>query len=122
MNLTKLDKVFSEYIRRRDADESGYVKCCTCPTVKHWKEMDAGHYITRSHLMTRWGVLNVNTQCHECNVLKNGHLFAYKIYLISVYGDHIISYLNTQKFQIWKPMPYEIDEMVEVYKQKIKEL
>ena len=42
MYLKKLDKIFSEYIRKRDADENGYVKCCTCPTVEHWKEMDCG--------------------------------------------------------------------------------
>ena len=28
--MDKLDKVFSEYIRLRDADENGYVRCYCC--------------------------------------------------------------------------------------------
>ena len=40
--IKKLDTVFSLYIRQRYADKNGMVKCCTCSTVKHWKEMDCG--------------------------------------------------------------------------------
>jgi len=41
----KLWKLVSEYVRRRHADENGYTACYTCGTIKHWKEMDAGHAI-----------------------------------------------------------------------------
>ena len=35
----KLDRLFSEYIRRRDAD-AGYCRCVTCGKLQHWREMD----------------------------------------------------------------------------------
>ena len=35
--VAKADKVFSEYIRTRNADERGYVPCFTCGKVDHWK-------------------------------------------------------------------------------------
>ena len=40
----KLDKIFSEFIRRRNADHLGRVKCFTCGVEKHWKEQQAGHF------------------------------------------------------------------------------
>ena len=67
-----LDKVFSEYIRRRDAGGSEYVRCVTCSTVKHWKEMDCGHYITRNHLAVRFHPRNCHAQCKSCNSFKGG--------------------------------------------------
>ena len=39
---------FSKYIRLRSADSNGMVKCVTCPDdepKKHWKEMQAGHFV-----------------------------------------------------------------------------
>ena len=33
----KLDVLFSQYIRRRNADHLGRVKCFTCGVEKHWK-------------------------------------------------------------------------------------
>ena len=40
-----LDKVFSGFIRLRDADDRGYVSCITCGSIHFWKDIDCGHYI-----------------------------------------------------------------------------
>ena len=56
--VRKLDKFFSLYIRQRNAID-GYVKCVTCNTLKHWKEVDAGHFCSRRHYSTRWNTLNI---------------------------------------------------------------
>ena len=42
--IKKLDKVFSEYIRKRDTDKNGYGLCCTCAKRLHYKEGHAGHF------------------------------------------------------------------------------
>lgn len=122
MDLKKLDKVFGEFIRRRDADENGMVRCCTCPTVKHWKKMDAGHFVPRKHLSTRWDIENCHPQCEPCNRFHRGRPLVYRGYLKDRYT--IFTYLQLQKKSrsIWKPMQHEIDELTELYKQKIKEL
>jgi hypothetical protein len=56
--VRKLDKVFSMFIRTRLAKEE-QVQCVTCGTVrKHYKEVDAGHFVSRRHYATRWN-------CHK---------------------------------------------------------
>lgn len=61
--------MFSIFIRLRDADENGYVKCCTCGKMARWRGdgMQAGHFVGRQHWGTRYNEKNVNTQCGGCN-------------------------------------------------------
>ncbi len=40
--LDTLDRIFSEYIRRRDSDENGIGRCISCGKMVHWKEADCG--------------------------------------------------------------------------------
>lgn len=77
MKLHKLDAVFSEYIRLSHADEYGIVKCVTCGKYDHWKRMDCGHFIPRTHLATRFNEVNCAPQCPECNQWKGGMLEKY---------------------------------------------
>lgn len=63
----KLDKIFSELVRRSRADSGGFVACYTCATVKHWKQMHAGHYLSRRNKTTRWHHDNARPQCPGCN-------------------------------------------------------
>lgn len=67
-----MDAVFSRLVRLSRADATGYVQCYTCDTVRHWKELQAGHYLSRRHHATRWHVNNVRPQCVGCN--KYGRL------------------------------------------------
>lgn len=36
----KLDRIFSEYIRLRDADNNGYIRCISCGKIVFWKDTD----------------------------------------------------------------------------------
>jgi hypothetical protein len=70
----ELWKVFSEYIRRKDADHSGYVSCVSCGKTDHWREMDCGHYLRNSERNKQLGgnelwydTRNFAPQCHYCN-------------------------------------------------------
>lgn len=76
--MRDLDAVFSRYVRRKDADSSGRVKCITCDRKEHWKLMDAGHFFPRKRMATRWHLANVKPQCKMCNQLQEGNLDAYK--------------------------------------------
>lgn len=122
MDLSKLDKIFSEYIRRRDADENGNVKCCTCPTVQHWKEMDCGHWRLRGNMATRFNENNSHSQCKVCNGSVNGMWDDHKNYIILRYGLNVAHELYLLSKQTRKFMQFEIDEMVKDYKLKIKQL
>ena len=115
-------KYFSEFIRRRDADWKGMATCCSCGCVKHWKEMQAGHYRPRTDgLSTFFLEKNVHTQCSQCNKWKHGNLAPYSIYLKRRYGDQILEeldYATKQKITISVP---EYLRLIDFYKQKIKQ-
>jgi len=122
MNLKKPDDTFSIYIRMRYADDNGYVKCATCPTVSHWKQMDCGHLRLRANLSTRWNEHNAAQQCRLCNGSKDGKYGEMARYLIAKFGIDAIEYVISKSRTEQKPMQYEIDELTEYYKEKIANL
>ena len=67
----KLDKVFSEYIRKRDAiATTGYlweIVCITCNERKEYYQFDCWHFVSRANRSTRWEENNCNAQCKVCN-------------------------------------------------------
>jgi hypothetical protein len=78
---------FSRWIRQRDADGNGLVKCCTCPTVLPWKEMHAGHFESRVKESTFFDEQNVHGQCPGCNMPpNNGMRIEYAAFLDEKYG------------------------------------
>ncbi len=50
--VEKLDKVFSIYIRRRNA-VNDIAECFTCGKKDHWKKLQNGHFQSRKHYSTR---------------------------------------------------------------------
>lgn len=91
------DKVFSVWIRLRDSDEMGMCRCFTCGAVKHWTEMQCGHYISRSWMALRYDEKNCHAQCVACNIFKMGNMDEYALALIRRYGKNILKELNDLK-------------------------
>jgi hypothetical protein len=84
--IRKLDKVFSEWVRRSAADHDGYAECFTCRKRLPWKEMHNGHFALRQHKATRWEPLNAHPQCAYCNNYRAGEQYEYGKRLDEVYG------------------------------------
>jgi len=63
----RADRLFSLYIRQRDADENGYCKCITCKGLGLWSYFDSGHFMLRQNEGTRYHEKNANVQCKGCN-------------------------------------------------------
>ena len=118
----KLDVLFSQYIRRRNADHLGRVKCFTCGIEKHWKEQQAGHFQSRSHHSTRWDEVNVQVQCVKCNMFRQGEQYKFGLYLDDRFGDGTAEELENRAKTIVKINRVDYEEAIERYKQKIKEL
>jgi hypothetical protein len=119
----KLWKAFSEYIRRRNADENGMVKCFTCSSFKHWKEMQAGHGIPRQHWGTRYDEKNVQSQCRKCNCFEQGEQAEFSKQVDLKYGAGTWGLLIIKKHLVRKrPSKFEIDALTKFYKQKILDL
>tara|TARA_R100001132_G_C3251837_1_gene78764 strand:- start:32 stop:427 length:396 start_codon:yes stop_codon:yes gene_type:complete len=79
--VKKLDKIFSIYIRLRDSDENGFCKCISCGKKSFWRDVDAGHFVGRRHLITRFDPKNVYAQCRYCNRYLGGHQYPYSVAL-----------------------------------------
>lgn len=75
--VKRLDTVFSLYIRLKDSDENGFCKCISCQKIQHYKDVDAGHFISRRHMSTRYDVDNVFPQCRYCNRYVAGNQWLY---------------------------------------------
>lgn len=115
-------KLMSEFIRRRDADWKGEVQCVTCGLVKHWKQLQAGHFIPGRRNSILFDERNIHAQCYGCNVMKQGNTVKYFRFMQRTYGDTVIEeleHLNTidKQFQ-----PKELEELIQDLKQKINEL
>lgn len=119
MNLTVLDKVFSLYIRQRDA-KNGIIKCISCGKLVPWKESDCGHYINRKHMATRYDHYNCNAQCRSCNRFDEGNIQGYRKGLIEKYGIEYVDMLEIKKFNTCKMSQVEVNLLTKYYKEKIK--
>jgi hypothetical protein len=125
-SLSKLQenlwKVFSEWIRRRDSDEYGIVKCFTCGKKSHWKEMQAGHFITRKQSATKYDEVNVQVQCVSCNIFGQGMQFIFGRNLDLKYGEGTADQLEFKSKLMCKRDRFDYEMMIDDVKQKIKAL
>lgn len=116
--VKKLDKVFSQYIRLKDADHAGYVTCFTCGVTKHWKEVDAGHFQSRGKYATRWNEDNVKPQCKRCNGFRGGEQYQFALNLGTDLADDLVVLSN----QPARFSNIELLEMIKKYEAKLKDL
>ena len=122
MSKAVLDRIFSEYIRRRDADENGYIKCISCGHIVRWENSDAGHYYNRSINSLRYDEKNVNAQCRHCNRFLEGNIQGYRKGLIKKYGSDAVKMLDIKRFNICKLGIFEIEILKKEYKEKLKQI
>ena len=120
--IQKLDKIFSEYIRLRDSDEYGMIRCISCGKRVKWKEADAGHFVSRRHLSLRFDEYNVNAQCKKCNQFESGNIEGYKRGLILKHGRWIIDYLENKKNEIQEYSDFAIELKIGHFRKKVREM
>ena len=116
----KLDRVFSKWIRIRFTDDDGYGECFTCGVRRHWKEVDAGHFMGRAKLSTRWDERNVQFQCKRCN-MTGGQQFMFAKRLDEVYGSGTAEELLYLSNQLKKWSIAELEEEIRKFERKIDE-
>lgn len=117
----ELWRVFSLWIRQKYADENGVIRCVTCGDYRQWRYCDAGHYISRYHLKTKFLEVNVHPQCKRCNGKGRGEPEKMKVYIDQTYGQgtaDLIEQLSRQTAN-WMRIDYMIK--IEEYKQKLIE-
>lgn len=91
--IKEADRVFSLWVRKSMANHAGYIQCYVCRKMFPLDEIDAGHFIPRNYLATRWHRVNVWPECIIDNRANPKHLITYKARLISDFGEDIIDAL-----------------------------
>jgi len=119
MSDAKLDKVFSEWIRLRDSDEHGYITCITSGRRIFWKDADAGHFISRRHLNTKFHEQNVNAQSRHDNRFEYGRQFEYSKAIDKKWGNGTADRLLVLSRVTCKRGKFEIDTLTEYYKKEV---
>lgn len=119
--INKLDTVFSEFIRLRDCDNNGICKCITSGQYFHWRDCDAGHFITRDNMATRWEEENVNAQGRGDNRFKSGKQFEHGLAIDRKFGPGTSSKLLIKSKSPCNWEDFEIEQMYTFYKNAVKE-
>jgi hypothetical protein len=113
------DAVFSRYIRYSAADHAGNARCVTCGVVKHWKELQNGHYERRSVNSLRYDERNCHPQCPGCNIFKGGNYPRYAQFMLQTYGPTILEELEAEAKNLKQFRPFELIEIIDLYKAKL---
>lgn len=120
--VKKLDRVFSLYIRLRDAMPNGYTRCISCGKIKTFDDVDCGHFYSRTHMATRYDEDNCNAECKFCNRFSADHLIAYQTNLIRKIGMSRFDKLGLRAKSTCHWLDSELEERIKYYSQKVNEL
>ena len=110
----KLDKVFAVWVKARGSS-IGKNQCVTCLKWFPISELQAGHYVSRTHTSTRWDERNVFPQCVTDNVFKNGNLPRYTLFLQEKFGSDIIQELVSKSTVIKKMTKQDYLDLIQKY-------
>tara|TARA_R100001594_G_C4011953_1_gene257178 strand:- start:817 stop:1200 length:384 start_codon:yes stop_codon:yes gene_type:complete len=115
-SITKrLDDIVRKIVRSRDK---------VCITCGYNDTLQVSHYISRTHISTRWDLKNCNLQCSRCHFSwHKGFVLPYQKHLIKTYGRNILTYLESEG----KKLAYQVGlaklfQREELYKKLKKEL
>lgn len=114
-------KYFSLYVRQRDADYRGVVKCCTCGSFGEWKYLDCGHFQSCGYEATRFDEKNTGPQCKDCNIGNQGMQYEFSLYLNGKYGAKTAEKITIKSRMFCKRNRYDYEQIAQEYKLKIKE-
>ena len=115
--VKKLDTIFSIYIRRRYAKDN-IAECVTCGKRDNWKNLQAGHFMSRKHYATRWDEDNVEVQCMGCNVYRYGEQYLFAKHL----GEDKADELLVKSRQIKKFTDADLLDLIDLYTNKVDNL
>jgi hypothetical protein len=112
--VKNLDTIFSTYIRRKDAIDD-IATCVTCGKKDHYKNLQCGHFMSRSNYSTRWDENNVGVQCYGCNISRSGEQFKFSLYL----GNKLSEEMYLKSKQTVKFADEDLINLIKYYTEKV---
>lgn len=112
-----LEVQFNRFIRQRDEN----CECISCDTWLKPGTFDAGHHWSKGgYPSVRFEEDNVFGQCHKCNRYWGGRPLEAKPKIIERIGIERYNRIDELKNQSRKYTAYEIQMLIDEYKQKLK--
>jgi hypothetical protein len=121
--VREADAAFSKYIRERDKNKPCI--CCGMPLERKTDvggHCDAGHWISRKHMATRYDEANVHAQRKYCNRYRGGNPIGMRGGIILRLGIAEIERLEKLEKEIRHFSTADFIEIRDTYKQKLKQL
>ena len=121
----KADSLMSEYIRRKYADEHGYVNCVSCNRYFRWQDVDCGHFVPKSRgASVRYLEENCHPECRACNRFDDGHLIGYTQYMLDLYGKDGIKEIQDEARRVLSPSEKKqlVLDAIDYYSGKLEEM
>lgn len=118
----KLDSLHSLYIRQRNADKNGMVKCFTSSVIMHWKEAHCGHFVSRRYLAVRWDDINCQVQSVAENIYNQGNAPVFYKRIDEVYGKGTAEKLIQKSKNKCKMTAFEYQLLIKETQQKLDKL
>jgi hypothetical protein len=115
-------KLFSEYVRRKDADEGGTVSCYTCEKLMFWRDSQAGHAIGGRTNAVLFDASIVRVQCVSCNVFQGGNYPIFTTKLIKEKGMDWWEEKLANARKVVKHTRADLEEMISEYQEKLRAL
>jgi len=115
------DRLFSLWVRQRDADNLGLAKCCTCQKILSWRNIHCGHFMSRRYNSTRYDEKNTGPQCTGCNTYNQGKQYEFSIYLDEKYGKGTSKKMLTKSKMDCKRTRVDYQYLIKDLKTKLKE-
>ena len=122
MKRTPADKWFSMFIRLRDADENGYIRCISCGRVVFWKDADCGHFVKRQHMALRFNELSANGQCKKCNCFEQGNDIGFAAGIDQKYGPGTADKLRAMQHNTLHLGKFELKIIADLYQDEATKL
>ena len=115
--ITLLDGLFSEFIRKRAIVTAGGCERCKTPK-RSYKQLQCSHFAGRAAKSVRWDEENAAGLCGACHMYFTAHPFEHNKWFMERLGDRF-ELLMVRRRSTW-PKPDR--KMIELYlRQKIKE-
>lgn len=115
----KVEKVFNEYIRKRDEGKP----CISCGCPHGSMQWHAGHFISVGESQyLRFNENNVHGQCVQCNNFLSGNIEHYEPNLRLKIGDEDVEALKSDRKKTYSYTAEELNDLLRIYKTKLKEL
>jgi len=117
----ELDLIFGQFISLRDYN-NGW-RCFICNSGIPAKAYgQVCHFIPRAKMPTRYDEINCHFGCIDCNCYDKDHAANYEFVMRCTFGESVVEDLLLKSQRLQKFMRHEIQDLIDLYTDKVKDL